>query len=800
MLLKKFLKIFLFVGFFFALSFENNIAQVNDYISNITISQQREGLPIHIKSDLRNTTSISELTLAYRSFGMNEYIKSEMLIVSDQAKVTIPSDRVKAPFMEYYIIITLSDGNISYYPSEFLDSETPLQISIEAPSPKDSEIIILTPEKGEKVNEKEFFVSLSLIGVPNNINPKATKLFLNDVDVSEYIVVAGDLIIFSGENNSGLIPIGNYLIKAEVYDSTGLLYHSVQTQFELISSSVAEAELSQFNYNGNIKGESRNENYNSSSIFYNNLTANFNGSYKDWSANAMIYLSSEEKNYLQPVNRFSFSMEKEDRFSLQAGDTYPRFPSLILDGKRVRGFNGSLDFGVFNIQAAAGETLRKIEGKLLDTYSSKDAPLESNVIRIDSLRYSNPFGRVDLGTFKRNIVAIRPSFGSRENFELGFSYLHSKDENSSIEFGARPQENLVFGSDLFVGIDNQRIVLSGEAAFSLINKDISGGSLTDTQIDSIFGAGSFIDIDPNDVKKVKDYLGKFITINQYIGPLNPQKFSSLAAEGALSLNYFSNNLKLSYIYRGNEFQSFGQNFLRTDVKGFNFSDRIRLLENQLFVSLGFELLSDNLQNTKIATTDYSTFSSSVSYFPRFNFPSITVGYYRFDNNNGLNILDPVYGNYAIDDISNRFTLNFGYRFTLEIPHSANLSFSTSSRDDNGFSNTDANYNSTNLQVNSTWASDLSSIFSASYYSSEIGLKNIDFFSLSIGGKYLLLENKLQLSAVFSPTFGDIERQAFDFIASYNVIKNLDLIFQARYYRIPGRSNSSIVGVTAQYNI
>ncbi len=799
-MLLKFIKILLMTDFVFMIFAGNNFAQVNDYISNVTISSQREGLPIHIKADLRNPSSISELTLAYRSFGMTEYIKSEMVILSDRAQTTIPSDRVKAPFIEYYIIILLADGNVSYYPTEFSENETPIQISIEAPSPKDSEIIILTPEKGEKVYEKDFFVTISLIGVPNNIRPKDTKLFIGDIDVSDYIMVAGDLIIFSGENNPGLIPNGINTIRAEVYDSSGTLYHSVQSQFELVSNQVTDAELSQFNYNGNLKGESRNENYNSNSVFYNNLMANFNGSYKDWTANALIYLSSEEKKYLQPVNRFSVSIAKEERFSLQAGDTYPRFPSLILDGKRVRGINGTLNFGVFNIQASAGETLRKIEGKLINTYSSKDAPLESNVIRIDSIKYSNPFGRVDLGTFKRNLVAIRPSFGSRDNFELGFSYLHSKDENGSIEFGARPQENLVFGSDLFVGIDEQRIVLTGEAAFSLINKDISVGSLTDTQIDSIFGAGSFIDIDPNDVKKIKDYLGKFITINQYIGPLNPQKFSSLAAEGALSLNYFNNIFKISYIYRGNEFQSFGQNFLRTDVKGFNFSDRIRLLENQLFVSLGFELLSDNLQNTKIATTDYSTFSSSVSYFPRFNFPSITVGYYRYDNNNGLSLFDPIFGKYAIDDILNRFTLNFGYRFILEVPHSANLSFSTSSRDDNGFSNTDASYNSVNLQVNTTWASDLSSIFNASYYSSEIGLKDLDFFSISMGGKYFLLENKLQLSAVFSPTFGDIERQAFDLIASYNVIKNLDLILQARYYRIPGRSNSSIIGVTAQFNI
>ncbi|MDX9923929.1 MAG: hypothetical protein RBS48_04130, partial [Ignavibacteriaceae bacterium] len=73
-MLLKFMKILLMASFVSIISVEINFAQLNDYVSNVTTSPQREGFPIHIKADLRNSTSISELTLAYRTFGMTEYI------------------------------------------------------------------------------------------------------------------------------------------------------------------------------------------------------------------------------------------------------------------------------------------------------------------------------------------------------------------------------------------------------------------------------------------------------------------------------------------------------------------------------------------------------------------------------------------------------------------------------------------------------------------------------------------------------------------------------------------------------
>ena len=215
----------------------------------------------------------------------------------------------------------------------------------------------------------------------------------------------------------------------------------------------------------------------------------------------------------------------------------------------MRGFNGSLNLGFINIQTAYGETERSIEGKLIETFTSDDpATLESDVIPINAQLYKMPYGRVELGTFKRKVLAVRPSFGSGEKFQLGFSYLHSKDDIGSIEFGAQTGRKSCLGSDFMLAFDSQNIMITSRNAVSLNNKDISSGSLTDKQIDEIFGSNSNFSVDPNDVKRIRDLIGNFITVNQYLGRWNPQEFASLAAEAALTFNYFNNNVKASYIY------------------------------------------------------------------------------------------------------------------------------------------------------------------------------------------------------------------------------------------------------------
>ncbi|MEW6701965.1 MAG: hypothetical protein AB1298_04530, partial [Bacteroidota bacterium] len=774
--------------------------QISNIVSSVKIGDAKEKFPLPISAELFSSENISEISIAYKSFGQSEFKKAEMLIAGNTASVTIRAEAILPPYLEFYLIIYMKDGSSQTYPMGIAEGVTPLQVAVSAFSQKDKEIIILSPAAGEMLSEDEILISVSFIKAPDNVDINKTKIYLRDEDVTSSALIAGDIIILSGENLGKKIGLGSRLLKVEVYDKEGNLYHTISRTFQTVSVEVAAAVGERWKYNGYLKGESRNENFNSVSTWYNNFAGEINSSYGQWRINGFAYFTSEEKNNLQPYNRYSAAIYGGDWLELKLGDAFPRFPNLIIDGKRVRGVSAALNFGAFNVQASYGQTLRNIEGVLLEKFTANNVPLGTDIIPIDKLKYGMPYGRVSLGTYNRKLLAVRPSFGSGENFQFGLSYLHAKDDNGSIEFGARPQENVVLGSDLMFAFDDQNILFTTQAAFSIINKDISTGNLTDAQIDSIFGKNSSFDIDPANVKKVRDILGNFITVNQYLGPWNPQEFSSLAGEAALSLNYFNNSLRGSYIYRGNDYQSFGQTYLRTDVKGINLVDRIRMLDNKLFLSFGYENLQDNLQKTKIATTTFQIISASVSYFPRTNFPNITVGYNRYVNNNGLKLTDPVNGKYSVDDITNRILFQLSYDFTAGVKHSSSFLFTTSSRTDNSLAKTDADFNSGSLTVNSFWTQRLTSLFGVIYSTSEIKGIPYNYFTITLGGRCKLLENKLLLSATLSPSFGDYKRQIVELNTDYNILSNLNLVFQMRLYRIPGSSSNSIIGLTTRLSI
>ncbi|MFZ6033104.1 MULTISPECIES: hypothetical protein [Melioribacter] len=784
-----------FIALFMSASFI--YAQVSNYITDVRISQAIENSPVNITANLASSDNISSMEIAYRQFGKNEFNIREMEIKGNSAYADIDGESVQSPYIEYYIIIYLKDGSTETYPEGALDGTPPLQVTVQAQSEKDKDILVLSPAPGEKLTPENFLVSLSFMKASDKIDIKKTKLFLNNEDVTSNALVAGDLIIL-GSANIELKP-GYYTLKAEIYDNEGNIYHTIVRNIQVISSERMAQLENQFKYRGNIRAETRAENISESSAQYSNVNATINASYGVLNVDGKLYVTSEEKSYLQPYNRFSLKIEGGEIFELHLGDTYPVFPSLILNGKRVRGISGEINLGIFNIQTSFGEITRGVEGKLIETYQKENAPLGSNVILIDELKYGNSYGRVELGTFKREIFSIRPSFGRGENFQLGFSYLHGKDDPGSIEFGTRPKENAVFGADLMFALDNKNITFNSQVAFSMSNNDISAGEIDDARIDSVFGPGKSIDVDPDQIRTIRDILGNFITVNEYIGPLNPQEFASLAAGTNLSINYFYNTLKASYIYRGNDFQSFGQNYLRTDIRGFNISDRLRLLDNQLFLSLSLEKLEDNLQNTKIATTNFDNISTSISYFPRINFPRITLSYNLYKKNNGIDVYDTLYNRYMINDKTNRISLGVSYNFDLYVRNSVSFTIVNQKREDETLFNNDLTYNSISFSVNSFWSRNLTSLIQILFNSTELQNATYDYVSFLGRVKYKMLEDRLQLAFSYNPSFGDYKRHYVELLADYNLIANLFVGLQARFFHYPGKYTNSITGLSARFS-
>ena len=776
-------------------------AQPSDVISRIEYGEAIANQPLEISAELFSSAEISSIFIFFRNFGESEFVRREMEIRGTTAYGIIPAEYVTPPSLEYYLIITLTSGTITTYPLGSPDQIQPERITIKAEDEKVSDVLILTPAEGEKVSTEELLVTLSFIKAPPEVDPKATKIYLSGTDVTEYALFAEDLIIFSGSNFPETIQTQNQLLKVEVYDNLGNLKSTTSRSFVTVSKSYLASLEGQFKYNINLKGESRNENYNEETTWYNNLDARFKGRYDNWNFDAKVYATSEEKSYRQPQNRYSAKVST-DWLNLSFGDSYPVYPEMILSGKRVRGIDAGINLGSFSLQASYGQVTRGIEGAYLQGYpvDSTSALLSSDVIDVDEAKYGFPYARVELGEYSRNIFAIRPSFKAGESFEFGLTMLRGGDDKNSIEFGTGPEQNLVFGTDMKWQLDERRLEISGQAAISFYNADISTGTLTDTQIDSVFGGDGVIDVDPDVVKTFKSLFGNFMDINQFFGPWNIEELSSLAAEAAVGLNYFNNNLKMKYIYRGNDYTSFGQTYLRTDVAGFNVVDRIRMIENKVFLSLGYERLEDNLQDTKIATTTYQTLNTSVSVYAGEGIPNFTLGYTRYDNSNDLEQTDSTYYTSVVNDATNKFYAQLSHEFELEIPHRVNLYLSTSSREDNSLRNNDANNFSFSFNLRSEWSKIFTSHAGATYYTSESASLPYDYSSIFLGGTVYLLKNKLDLTATFSPSFGDFERQAFDLLGNYNVIENLTLSLQVRFYRIPDVSTNSIIGLITRYTL
>jgi len=773
-------------------------SQASNTISSISFGEIKAGNPLDVRVSLINPLSISRIQIVYKSFQETDFRVREMEILGDIAIYQIAGEDISAPILSYYLIVEKKDGKRETYPLGVPDVAQPIDLTVLSKSEKDKEILILSPNSNETISLTELLISISLVKAPDNIDVSKTKVILSGEDITPNVLFAGELLLYYPQNFEGSLSGGKQSLVVEIYDKDGSLYHSIKREFFAVDAAMAMDLGTGFRYNGNAAGEVRNETFSSrESVLYHNLALTLNAENDDWKFKGYGYVTSEENGDVQPQNRYAISVSS-DWLNLRGGDSYPRYNNLLLNGKRVRGVDGRIEYGILNLQGSYGQVRREVEGELIETMSV-DTLLQSNVIRIDSEKYGEPFGMVEFGLYSRDLLSGRIGLGTKSGFELGVSFLHAKDDVNSVEFGVKPEENLVASADLRFALDDQRIIIKGLSAVSVINSDITSGTYSDEQIDSIFSSGDELGGDIDNFNSTKNILSPFITVNQFLEPLNPEELSSLAAEGSIELNYYKNNLKGSYIYRGDQFKSFGQEYTRTDVAGLNITDRFRTFSNQLFFTIGYENLNDNLQSTKVATTTFQTLRASVSLFMRSDMPNITFGYIRNQNENDIEAIDSLNKFLSVNDNTNRYSLNLGYDFNFEnVRHNSSLSLMTSNREDESFFNNDSKYLSASLNLNSYWTRALVSNFNLIYYNSEISSEQYNYVTIMLGGRYRMLNDDLELSLNYSPSFGDFNRHAFDIVASYQVIRDLWLRAQIRYYNMPGHGTNTISGVIVRY--
>ena len=796
-------------------------AQVSSIVVRVNVPMVSQGQPLPVSVEFTPSGRVERVVFKYRSFGETEYKEQEMLLAGNAATLTLSAQYVLPPYIEYYVLVELGGGKTETYPLQNAET-SPLKATIRPVDPKNLEVRLLSPEQGETVAAEDLVIAVSLYYSSDAVNRRATKLYLNGVDVTAQAIFSDDVLLYSAANFPRQLNLGVQFLRIELYDTKGALYHTMESNFNLSTATALAAEESRFRVGVDGTLEARNEDVGATKNTFLRGQLRANGMFRALTFGSNIFMTNEEKSDRQPQNRF-LAYGDLDFFKIQVGDAFPKFPSYIVSGKRVRGVTANLFLKFFNVDVSFGETVRSIDGGLLrdSTVTYADASAAAARPLNTSLKSGLTYSFFTPGTFSRSFLAVRPSFGSGENFQLGFTYMKSRDDKGSIRYGVFPQENLVLGSDVLVAFDNQRFRLEGQASLSLTNKDITKDSFTDADYDLIAGTN-----DPGltqqerddrrqqkeDIKKLADIGGKFITINENLFPLNPvgTGLPGVAYEGTLTLNYFNNFIRAQFYQRGNAYLSFGNEFLQSDIKAIALSDRIRMFQNRALLSISYEAREDNTAETKVATTKFGNINGSLTVFPGVNLPSFTIGYGIVTRKSDASPTDSLKRLFVADDKTNRISVQLNYDFNAGARHSLSLGASLSDKTDNTFYKRDQKNNSFSGSLMTTYTIPLQTTLSFNTNlteSSQFGtlplaaLVTTEFkiTAISFNARYSFLGDKLQLASTVSTSLGDLNRTLAQVGVDYSFTQNLALLAQYDFIENSGFKDDNIASLIFRYS-
>ncbi len=827
---------------------------------------------------------VQDAYLFYRVSGNLSFEQIPVVIEANRFIANLTIDNETAESVEYYLSVELLDGSIATFPSQNAETN-PVRVALVTEEQEvDSEISglsgeiqynILSPEPGEVVSEDDVVIAITMFYAEGDALPETFRVIYNGRDVTESASVSPFFISYVPRRTT----VGNQRISIMVSDADGEREvagwgFEIITEREMLALETRRRNIP----NARVELSARNQSFggNTAEIYRaSSRVSGTIGSNVRYSVSGLI--TSQESSRLQPQNRFAGEIAVGNWFELQAGHVYPRLSPLLLSGRRVYGLNTRLGTprGGFQIQAVAGQMSRSVTMQYSDVQKQiLTLGQTSGGEVVQDTVYSLGLQPRGMGTYQRNIYGGRVSFG--RNIQFGLSGLKVEDDINSIsvirEFDdimangqaellssltpsqraeliadpdlfrinagtPRSQGNFVLGSDFAVNANNNRIQFRSDAAVSFLNNDISSGVINQEWADD-FG----IDLD-EDFENILDRLQTIIIVNENMsvfpvdisnGDLDMDLLLSMtAAQTRLGLNYFNHNFSVQYRFIGPNYTSLGNNSIRRDIQGFTISDRFRMINNTVFVSLSYENLSDNLARTREATTNTVNYRGSVSWFPvPRHLPRVTVNLRYQTRDNGVEryfnplLLDatgsPIDSRRAVRnvlfaDLDNPVfrpaprstnTLQYGISLTQFFEafgqnHEATIGFNEIDTIDDVFFYGDFKSQTYNLGISTGYSGiPLRTDVNASYNlsTSQSGLTDISIFGLNTAASYFLLDNKLNLRLDFAVTFNEVESTPL-VVANSDTQDFFDDYFTPdETQRTKERSNTYVIRGGARYNI
>lgn len=635
---------------------------------------------------------VSEAILFKRESGSNSFSRQEVAFESGKASFPVSFDDENITALEYYLELTTTSGETIAYPD--IDSgNSPFQVDVvdseekELPVANFVDYTILSPRPDAPVLDDDLLIAVAVFFDDSDMEGGQFKLNLNGEDVSEDADISSSVIKYLPDHlNEGVHSVTVLLENEnEVFEVVSWRFRVVSSEPEAFASNREVGELDVLSIeqrespSGSVEISSSNQEIGGSNRDALGGRIQVSGQEGGWIYSMSGYFTSQESNRLQPQNRLTGDIRYKDRFHVKGGDVYPQLSSLSINGRRIRGVDSHLY--LFNDFLEARFMMGRMNRSINNIY--QNVRLEDRMMTGQSVGtlYFLDFAEGGRGSYQKNVIGGGLTFGSRDRFEFSIHGLKVEDDTTSLnvidnyhdllslnpELGNQltqadknyleqnpnnlrvsganptPMGNFVLGTGLKFTFDDQRIRFRSEGGASLLNYDISNGPLTRERAEDLG-----LDID-QDLENIFDQLSWLIIISDQMNnlPIRLQEIdgrtvadpfipsSIFASDNRMDLNYLGNQLQIRYRWTGPDYHSLANSSIRRDISGFSLSDRIRFLDNQIYITLGFENLRDNLLGTREATLRTTTYRAGVSWFPvNQMLPRINISTrYRLRNNN-----------------------------------------------------------------------------------------------------------------------------------------------------------------------
>jgi hypothetical protein len=657
----------------------------------------------------------------------------------------------------------------------------------------------MSPNPGEEISSNDILIAVSFYRM-NGVNPGDIKLTLDGQDITSQAFIDSDIISCLVDN-----------LDPGEHQATLVLGGPVRPETWSFSVAMKEPALE---YSGRIRSGSSVDQIGDQSLNISQVMLNMKGTAYEWlKFRTNVKLTTQENLLYQPRNVYGFSFALQDFATLNLGDSNPRISYFTMNGKRIRGLDANLKLGWFNAHFVQGEINRAVQGASEKAY-------EYTIDTDDEGTKYLSLGRSGY-TFKQNVLSGRLALGRGEKFQWGLNFMKARDDTTSVtqvlddativyspdatgyvagldsgtvytirdlgsivQFqdganwsGAGPKDNIVLGTDLGIYLDNKRILLEGELAFSLTNNNIWGGPLTlaamDTLIDDSLD-NKISSFDLSGLPDPADYT-HILIINSNLTPLIPIDINafgdsstvsiddavlsmpSLAYRGRAVVNYFGNYLAMEYSQVGPEFNSLANPYLVTNKREFSFSDKLKLLQNRLMITAGYKHQDDDILTTVENVESQNTLSLGVNALPGPGLPTVNFTYRSIDRDNGIDeivqLTDTTFSDNRENTHTDNLMLNVSHRFELLWSHSMNGTFVMVGKKDQ-FADRDETFVDPgistrvfNITLSTRYRVPLKTTINMNTNSSELSIGpgergKQDFLTGSLDAEYSFLDNKI----------------------------------------------------------